>query len=101
MVLDESQSEKKKNKGLTRGYSSDSSEVLYCWQLDVFQSLGDVSPLIQEASSELKQRPVACDTTRDPQFTHECPWPKRIVQHKTSCVGFSLQFFQSLCRNKQ
>ena len=24
--------------------------VLYCWQLDLIQSLGDVSPLIQEAS---------------------------------------------------
>lgn len=74
MVLDESQSEEK-NEGLTRGYLSDSSGVLYRRQLDVFRFLGDVSALIQEASSELKQRPVASDTARDPQFTHESPWP--------------------------
>lgn len=44
MVLDESQSEEK-NEGLTRGYLSDSSGVLYRRQLDVFQLLEEVSSL--------------------------------------------------------
>ena len=53
-----------------------SYQVRYCWQLDLFQSLEDVSPLIHEASSVLTNwRGVA-------GFLWNCVWegPYRVVK---------------------